>query len=296
MASATAGGSPAARPKVIYIMGAGRSGSTVLGVALGNCAGVFFAGELDKWLARSGVPQLNDLPRERFWAEVLERVPDAQALFGFEAQRCLERSSALLRVRDWPARRRLRGPYRRISQDLYRAIAQTTGASQIVDSSHYPLRARELQALDGVDLHIVFLVRDPQGVVASFDRRDVVERRFGMLTTNAYLWLTYLLSLAVFLRQPRARRLFVRREDFIADPAGVLRRVLELGGSTAATPDLGALRTGVPFQGNRLLRDEVIALRSSAERPARHSLSTTLLQLPWAVVFSLLRPAAGRSA
>ena len=39
------------RPRVIYIMGAGRSGSTILGVSLGNCADLVYAGELDKWLA-----------------------------------------------------------------------------------------------------------------------------------------------------------------------------------------------------------------------------------------------------
>ena len=29
-------------PKVLYVLGAGRSGSTILGVALGNFEGVFF--------------------------------------------------------------------------------------------------------------------------------------------------------------------------------------------------------------------------------------------------------------
>src|ERR1700676_598924 len=58
------------RPKVIYVMGAGRSGSTVLGVALGNCENVFFAGELDKWLVRRGAPNLTDDERTRFWSGV----------------------------------------------------------------------------------------------------------------------------------------------------------------------------------------------------------------------------------
>ena len=44
------------KPKVLYIIGAHRSGSTVLGVTLGNCADMFFAGELHSWLSRGGVP------------------------------------------------------------------------------------------------------------------------------------------------------------------------------------------------------------------------------------------------
>ncbi len=272
-------------------MGAGRSGSTVLGVALGNCDSVFFAGELDKWLARAGRPRREDPTRVRFWEAVRAEVHGADDLFGHEAQRCLERSSALFRIRDWPRRPRLRGRYRRVSQEVYEATARVAGVRRIVDTSHYPLRARELQALDDIDFYIVFLVRDPQSVVASFDRRDVDERRFGVLTTNGYLWLTYLLSLYVFLRHRRDRRLFVRYEELVANPQSVLRQLLGLVESSAAPPDLTALRTGVAFHGNRLLQSEVIALEL-AERPVRPSYVTTLLQLPWAAVFSRLRPVA----
>jgi Sulfotransferase family len=287
---------PGERPKVLYVMGAGRSGSTILGVTLGNCEGVVFAGELDKWLPRSGVPQLEGSERARFWSQVGERVDGAQELFGFSAKRRLERSSALFRPRDWPARRRLRGPYGRVSQDLYRAVAGVAGAQRVVDSSHYPLRARELQRLTGIDLYLLFLVRDPQGLVASYGRGDVAERSFGTLTTNLYLWLTYLLSSVVFLRQPRARRLLVRHEDFLADPERVVRQILDLTGSSAPTPDIGSLDTGIAFQGNRLLAAETISLRRTSEPPARVSRVTALLQLPWAATLPRLRPATGQAA
>jgi Sulfotransferase family len=290
----TPGETAAARVKVIYVMGAGRSGSTVLGVALGNCDGVFFAGELDKWVIRAGVPRRDDAERVHFWEAVRRDVHDADDLFGHEFQRCLERSSALFRVRDWPRRRRLRGVYRRVSQDLYEAVAKIAGVTQIVDTSHYPLRARELQTLDGIDLYIVFLVRDPRSVVASFDRRDVDERRLGMLATNCYLWLTYLLSSYVFLRHRRDRRLFVRYEELAANPERVLRQVLGMIGSSAPVPDLTALRAGVAFHGNRVLGAEVIAVKP-AEPPARTSYATAALQLPWAAVFARLRPVAGGS-
>jgi hypothetical protein len=280
------------RPKVIYVMGAGRSGSTIFGVTLGNCDDVFYAGELDAWLVRSGVPQLEDAERMRFWSAVRAEVPGAAELFGDEAQRCLERSLALLRVHRWPARRRLRGRYRRIAEDLYRAVARASGATHIVDTSHYPLRARELQALGGIDLYLVYLVRNPHSVVGSFNRRDVAQYSKSTLTTNVYLWLTNLLSVLVFLRHSRDRRLLVRYEDFVADPERTLRRVLDLVGSAAVPPELTSLRTGVPFQGNRVTRSQVVALKSESEAPARPSRVTALLQLPWAVVLGRLRPAA----
>ena len=162
----------------------------------------------------------------------------------------------------------------------------------MIDTSHYPLRARELGALRGIDLYLLFLVRDPQSVVASLNRCDVVERRFDAPTANAYLWLTYLVSLLVFLCHRRDRRLFVRHEDLLADPEAVLRRILTLVGSPAAIPDLAELQTGLAFQGNRLLRSKELALEQRAARSVRSSHLTALLQLPWTVVFSRLRAAA----
>src|SRR5580704_6763755 len=197
------------KPKVVYVMGAGRSGSTILGVTLGNCREVFFAGELDKWLLRAGMPTHGGEERERFWAQVREGVGPADDLFGRDAQRYFERSSALFRTRRLAMRHRLRTRYRRVSEDLYRAIARTAEVAYVVDTGHYPLRARELQQMPGLELYLIFLIRDPQSVVASFAREDVPEPTFSELKTNAYLWLTYAISLLVFLRQPRERRVLL---------------------------------------------------------------------------------------
>src|SRR5262249_32224224 len=80
----------AASTKVVFVMGSGHSGSTILGVTLGNCDGFFYAGELDNWLTRSGVSALGGRERTRFWSEVRKGVPDAPELFGYRAQEQLE--------------------------------------------------------------------------------------------------------------------------------------------------------------------------------------------------------------
>ncbi len=267
----------------------------MLGVVLGNCENVFDAGELEAWLRRSGVPNFGETERERFWERVREEVDGAE-LFGDRAWRCLEHSLALFRVRCWPERRRLRGRYRRIAEDLYGAIARTSQKAYIVDTSHYPLRARELQGLSGIDLYLVYLVRDPRSVVESFNRQDVAQKWKAPLATNLYLWLTHLLSVLVFLRHRRDRRVLVSYEDFIASPESILRQVLDRIGIAAEVPDLSSLDTGVPFQGNRLLRSPTIALRRGAPAPVRGRWITWLVQLPWAAVRSRLRPAAKLSS
>jgi hypothetical protein len=282
------------KPKVIYVLGAHRSGSTILGVTLGNCAGVFFAGELHSWQSRRGVPSFGGEAGARLWAEVLEHVGDAADLFGDDTQLYVDRSSALYRIHKWPQRRRLRRAYRRVGEELYRAIAQVTGATHIVDTSHYPLRARELQSLDGIDLYILFLVRDPQGIVASQGPDNNPGYSKAPLVANLQLWVTYLLSVNVFLRHPREQRMLVRHEDFLEDPEGLLRQILDRTGSSAAIPDLTSLRAGSPLQGNRFLqREDVIALRrrEPTRTPDRWSAMTRVLQVPWGPILSRLRPA-----
>ena len=66
----------AERPKVVYESGRGRSGSTILGLALGNCEGTWYcAGEMHLWLGRDGKsPMRGDrAERARFWARVAAR-------------------------------------------------------------------------------------------------------------------------------------------------------------------------------------------------------------------------------
>ena len=181
-----------------------------------------------------------------------------------------------------------------MTESLYRSIAHAAGASQIVDSAHFPLRARELARLEGVELYLVFLVRDPQQVVHSFvkhvNRHAVAERRWRTLVTNMDMSLTYLLGTLVFLGHPRERRALLRHEDFLEDPEGVLRAIFALTGSHAQPPDLARLQTGFPMQANRLIKSEMVSFGRKPGRPPRTSRLTKVIQAPWQLVFSLLRP------
>jgi hypothetical protein len=297
---ARAPGAAPARPRVVYVMGAGHSGSTILGVALGNCARVFYAGEVDEWLLK-GSGRWGGEERTRFWEAVRAETGDAaDGLFGDSVNRLLERSSAALRIDRRRQRRRIVPAYRRATERLFAAIAGVAGASYVVDTSHFPLRARQLQRIDGIELHLILLVRDPQAVVESnvreISRHEVAERRVRVLGTNAGLWLTELLSIYVFLRQPRARRIFLRYEDFVADPAGVLRQLLDHVGCDSPLPDLGRLEVGVPLEGNRLLAAETISIEAPRAPVPRWSRLTTVLQSPWRVALACLRPVARPSA
>ena len=188
----------------------------------------------------------------------------------------------------------MREPYRRVAEELLMAVARASESSIVVDSSHFPLRARELKTLAGIELFLVFLVRDAQSVVSSelrgIHRHNVAERRLRTLALNANLWLTNLLSVIVFRSHPAERRLLVRHEDFLVDPARATRRILEMAGSGAAVPDFAALRTGFPLLANKLIDSEQVALRDGAGPPPRQSLLTAVLQAPWQRLLARLQP------
>jgi len=139
------------------------------------------------------------------------------------------------------------------------------------------------------------LVRSPERVLASelrhIRRHHRAERRAQAIRVNARLWMVHLLSVLVFLQQPRDRRLFLRHEDFLASPQTALREILDLVGSDAEIPDLTALKTGVPLLGNKLIRSDVVALEAPAVASASNSRATTMLQAPWRLIFSRLEPA-----
>jgi hypothetical protein len=275
--------------KVVYIMGAVRSGSTIVGVTLGNCDGFFYAGELDQWLRTCGRPAYPKTDTSAFWNTLHDRLRQYSDLCGDLCFRCFEHSSAVLRpARRWRARR-LRPRYRRFNSDLYKALAEVARRSTIVDTAHYPLRARELRKLDDLDLYLILLVRNPHAVVEAFRTTQEPDGK-GLWAANTYLWLTHFLSLLVYLSHPREQRVLVRYEDFATHTPTTVRRVLDIVGTPSPLPEMSHLDTGRPLAGNGILRSERVSVDSRfAELPRGRSLLTGLLQLPWTVAFAWMR-------
>ena len=265
-------------------MGAGRSGSTTLGITLGNCEDVFYAGELDNWLRALRRAAGRRRRADRFW------------------ERRARRSSR--------TRRRARRAVRQRVPARDRALAVAVSHSQVAGSraAASPLPARSPRTSTGRSTRAATVtprgrhlalpaarVASCSGSTASTctwcswsgtrrasSRRSTAttsaSSRSRPLHTNVYLWVTHLLSLLVFLRHPRERRLLVRYERLHRRPGGVVRR--DPRGQPDA-PDTSRCRTsaladvGFPLQGNRVTRGRTtISLkpqqRPGAARIARH--------------------------
>ncbi|SEK38117.1 Sulfotransferase family protein [Blastococcus sp. DSM 46786] len=249
-----------ARIKVLSIVGPGRSGTTVLAGILGAVDGVVDVGEL-RWLWQRGLLErrtcgcglpVGECP---LWSAVVAEVAAGRtgtvaALAGeiASAQALLTSRRRRLRVvrsaatgADW----RPLEPIRTVTGQLVRAVAEVTGARVIVDSSKRAQDAAVLAGLPDVDLYVLHMVRDPRAVVFSWGRRDKTIRVDGGsrpmgtrgLLSSVSRWMENGLGAAALRRHvPADRWMFVRYEEFAAQPRVTVSRILTFLGEDAAAP------------------------------------------------------------
>lgn len=235
---------------VAFVAGTGRSGSTLVSNVMGQLPGCITVGEARyTWgrgvagnhLCGCGLP-FADCP---FWSEVMADVSAGHP--SLDAAGMAERIDARLRVRLVPAMelRRLRGlpevpPHADDAAiaDLYHALARRPGAERaIIDSSKLPPYARLLDGLPEVEVFLVHVVRDPRATAFSWRRAkatrdDADAERMPRLSIerSSVIWLLW--NLMVPRWWPDSRRMTVRYEDFVDDPARELARIAKALGTT----------------------------------------------------------------
>ena len=266
--------------KVLYIVGYGRSGTTLLDIALGQQPGVFAAGEITAlarhvWKNREFCACRQKADKCQFWGPVVGawlngRRPDAIDKYG----RRLSRSEWLIDPRRlfWPLGASRNGrAYCEETSALMTGIAEASGASIIVDSSKLPGRASALMSVEGIEVYVVHVVRDGRGVCWSMMkpyRRSVEggiqkETKPKSLWQTAARWFTVNLGAEILrLRLPRKRSMRVRYEDFVSNPAATVRSILNLLGEGYIMPSYGAdtIKPQHQIAGNRRRMDNQITI------------------------------------
>ena len=273
--------------RIVYIVGAGRSGSTVLDTILGNHPQAFSVGELSNlhrcaWVNNEFCACGEPAGDCGFWNEVRGRwlgsTPGASIESYLVLRDRFERfgSSALWRTeaaslyRSPSARR-----YLEQTGTLLESIAAVSGRRVIIDSSKTPLRARWLARLPGIDLRLVHLVRDSRAVAWSrkkaLKRNERVGVQHDLAARPAWYsvvyWTVSNLLAARLRRGVRERGVLVRYEDFVSEPSRELLRIGEACGLDCG-PLAEALEAGDSFSvghtvaGNRLRMGGAVRLKA----------------------------------
>lgn len=257
--------------KVLYIVGKGRSGTTLLDRILGHVPGVFSAGELRlfwRWCLVQGYPCSCGRTVEvcEVWSAVQARTTRLSPV----ARRPASEQAAL--VDDVLSWRRLplllaSGRWPRVSDEvrdfvdlwgnLYDALASETGAEVIVDSSKWPAHPGILGLVPNIEPYVLQMVRDPRAVAYSYRRskptsgRQPPMPRFGAVHSAAS-WLARNVT-AEITRATRSPSSLLRYEDLVQNVDREVRGILSLLGVKAASPLEGStidLETGHLVGGN----------------------------------------------
>jgi len=276
------------RPKIIYIAGAGHSGSTLLDMVLTTAPTAFSVGELkhlDLWLASSDPQQVDDTgarpQNSRFWSRFFDN--QDKYLPPQRIERSLSFSNRLSLV--FTGRPKI-VPQRYQNEQLYTDIqAQAAKVTEqkpqvIVDSSKVLSRLVEINERTDLELYVVHIVRDVRGVFYSYYKRGRPS------AGRAIEWFASNLGIARYAKKSIApeRYLRVHYEDFATHPQATVAKIAQKAGVPIDTEDLISNinnQTSYRFGGNGMRRKEITAIKSDEkwrkELPAIHRLVLTPL-------------------
>lgn len=232
------------RLKLIVIVGASRSGSTLLDRLLGAAPGFWSLGELHQIWKRGFIEnhqcgcgrKFQDCP---FWRNVASGMPASIDVGGTHAlqQRVVSNWNIAGRSRRSDA-----ATYVDVLERLYLSIGRVSGAHVLVDSSKRPAHANLLLRHSKLDVHFLHLVRDSRAMAFSLQRHrkksDVGDDQALMFQLSpsqaGRAWLrSNLLSELVGRRSPSYSR--IRYEDLVSSPQAVLLKALP---TLLSSPDL----------------------------------------------------------
>ncbi|WP_298908901.1 sulfotransferase [uncultured Aliiroseovarius sp.] len=224
------------KPKIIYIAGYGRSGSTVVDIMLGMHPEIFGAGELSTmcrhvWRENEYCACGARLNECDVWEPVMKRwTKECDPDDYFALQRSIEPLYAPGRMIGGAKLE----AYLNMSRAMFSAIRDQTGQPIILDSSKAPGRALALASDPKIDLRVIHLVRDARAVAHALGRAIPVDVAQGVQKKivprsplrTALRWRMYN-SVAERLRTRLApnRSVRVRYEDISRNPLAELKRI-----------------------------------------------------------------------
>lgn len=245
------------RVRVLFITGSSRSGSTILGTALGQIEGFFCAGEMQRiwdkdWLVDEHCSCGEPILHCPHWSDIFANV---LGQYNADAARHIRRArNSVVRLPGLPwllgAQSLHQLPdavckYVSLTERLYHTIQQHTGCKVIVDTSKYPTYSYLLRLAPSLDVRVIHLVRDARAVAYSWQRVKSYPTAKGIrymerhtAPRSAAAW-NVLNGLADLLWERDAARFrLIRYEDFVAEPRHVFQIILDHVGESDAAPPL----------------------------------------------------------
>lgn len=230
------------RLKVIYIAGAGRSGSTLLDCLLGQVPTFHSTGELHSLFTRDdpyGGTCGCQLPLRdcTLWSSAIESLNPKALADASAAFKSASRTRNYLLPGLSRFKRQERETYASTIEDLYLAVARQAKAKVLIDSSKIPGLAGLQPLMRQIDMYVVHLVRDPRAVAFSWQRqktrptflKEAAKKRTYSAASSSTRWVASNMAAEWIGKSLYSKkRLRIRYEDLTSDPNRELQNIQSL--------------------------------------------------------------------
>ena len=246
--------------KMLYVVGLGHNGSTLLDLLLGASTGVFSTSQLNDLLAPY-VPG-SASAKDSFWRGVLSKLEDGGKELGEKNQSIqLEK-----RIKEFVVSKAARCRYAEVNGALFEALFTSIDESLVVDSSKNVSRALGLLEWNPDRIYMLHLVRDIRSYVNSYNMRQKEQGKPNRYLYPSFHWYAKNVMASLFVKRRSKHYLLMKYEDFIEQPVSEIERLAAFcSTSFAETKDVIQNRKPIypskrmTFRGNRILaKDEVI--------------------------------------
>ena len=209
--------------KLIYLMGAGRSGTTALAIILGSHKDILCLGELHQFhehiLNGKSCTCSKVLSECEVWSPVIKQLNYPQNLISEidkENNKVQKHKNILPLILD-VANKSLTNKFIDNQLELFNAIKKANPIKgYYLDSAKYIARALALRKSDEIDIRIIYLNRDPRGVIWSFKKQVQTSR--SAIRTVGYYWIINLFGHLVYLLLPKKNILKINYEELSDNP------------------------------------------------------------------------------
>ena len=205
--------------KLLYVVGLGHNGSTLLDLLLGASSRVFSTSQLNDLLAPY-VPR-SDSEKDIFWRKVLGKLADGGKKLGEQNQSVqLEK-----RAKDFVVSKASRIQYAEVNGQLLDALFSVIDDELIVDSSKNISRALGLLEGHSHRIYMLHLVRDIRSYVNSFNMRQEEQGKANRYFFPAFHWYAKNVLASLFVKRRSKYYMLLKYEDFIDEPIAELERL-----------------------------------------------------------------------
>lgn len=217
--------------KIIYLIGAGRSGTTLLDIIADSHSKIVGIGELSNWVfekeKQSKMPcscgkSLSDCS---FWQKVFDNIPNNLRFYNSKLKVNQKKIDFLFNQKKYffAANSKIKfdlEKYLELNERIYQNILSVSGKKVILDSSKEMDRAEVILQNKNLEIVFIHLVRDGRGTTFSY------KRKHGGIISPMLLWIFNNIKAEIFKKRYPNKTIFLRYEDFCKDPEWAIKKIL----------------------------------------------------------------------